>query len=77
MKLHIEFCERWNYRPQFEQLAQSLENKFPDIEVLGNQNREFRIGSFEITFGDEIIFSKLAENRFPESEEIINLLKDL
>ena len=56
MKIHIEFCERWNYRPQFEQLAQALENKFPDIEVLGNQNREFRIGSFEITFGDEIIF---------------------
>ena len=77
MKLHIEFCERWNYRPQFEQLAQSLENKFPDIDVLGTQNTEFRIGSFEITYGDEIIFSKLAENRFPESEEIINLLKDL
>ena len=77
MKLHIEFCERWNYRPQFEQLAQSLENKFPFIEIVGNKDGEFRVGSFEITIGEKIIFSKLEENRFPKDEEIISLLKNI
>tara|TARA_Y100000588_G_scaffold364287_1_gene427799 strand:- start:1089 stop:1268 length:180 start_codon:yes stop_codon:yes gene_type:complete len=57
-------------------LAQSLKNEFPDLEVAGNKDGEFRVGSFEITIGGKIIFSMLKENRFPEDEEVISLLKD-
>ena len=77
MELHVEYCERWNYRPQFEQLAQSLKNKFSDIEVLGNQNGKFRVGSFEITMSDKMIFSKLETGRFPADEEVVRILKNL
>ena len=77
MKLYIEYCERWNYKPQFEQLAQSLKNEFLDIEVLGNQDGEFRVCSFELTMGDKEIFSKLESGRFPTDEEIIDLIKNL
>ena len=77
MKLHIEYCERWNYTPQFEQLAQSLKNEFSDIEVLGNQDGKYRVGSFEVTMGDKEIFSKLGSGRFPIDEEIIDTIKNL
>lgn len=77
MELHVEYCERWNYRPQFEQLAQSLKNEFSDIEVLGNKDGKFRVGSFEITKNDKVIFSKLETDRFPADEEVIRILKNL
>ncbi len=31
-------------------------------------------GRFEVTIDGELAFSKLAEERFPENEEIMNLL---
>ena len=77
MELHVEYCERWNYRPQFEQLAQSLKNEFSDIEVLGNQDGKFRVGSFEITMSGKVIFSKLETGRFPADEEVVRILKNL
>lgn len=40
-----------------------------DVEIKGG-----RSGSFEITRGEELLFSKLAEHRFPEDDEILHLL---
>ncbi|HIG59640.1 MAG TPA: SelT/SelW/SelH family protein [Gammaproteobacteria bacterium] len=34
-------------------------------------------GVFEVFAGDRLIFSKKAENRFPETEEILNKLDPL
>jgi len=45
--------------------------------VLGNQDGEFRVCSFELTMGDKEIFSKLRSGRFPTDEEIIDLIKNL
>ncbi|MDE0044417.1 MAG: Rdx family protein [bacterium] len=36
-----------------------------DVEIFGG-----RTGSFEITRGDEVLFSKLDLGRFPEDDEI-------
>jgi selT/selW/selH-like putative selenoprotein len=32
-------------------------------------------GAFEIYLGDELIFSKLAENRFPKQKDILEALQ--
>jgi selT/selW/selH-like putative selenoprotein len=40
-----------------------------DVEISGG-----RSGSFEITRGERLLFSKLAEHRFPEDAEILHLL---
>ncbi|MCE2519861.1 MAG: Rdx family protein [Alphaproteobacteria bacterium] len=40
-----------------------------DVEIFGG-----RTGSFEITRGDEILFSKLGLRRFPEDDEITALV---
>jgi len=47
-----------------------LKEKFGvDVEVTGG-----RTGSFEITRNDDLLFSKLALQRFPEDDEVNNLL---
>lgn len=33
-----------------------------------------RAGSFEITRGEDVLFSKFAQHRFPEDSEILHLL---
>lgn len=39
------------------------------VEIAGG-----RTGSFEITRGDTLLFSKLAQHRFPEDQEVLALL---
>jgi selT/selW/selH-like putative selenoprotein len=39
------------------------------VEIFGG-----RSGSFEITAGEDLLYSKLAEHRFPEDDEIRHLL---
>jgi len=41
------------------------------VEIRGG-----RSGSFEITRGEEVLFSKLRLHRFPEDDEILHLLDD-
>lgn len=33
-----------------------------------------RSGSFEITVGDDLLFSKFADHRFPEDDELRHML---
>jgi selT/selW/selH-like putative selenoprotein len=40
-----------------------------EVDIFGG-----RTGSFEITAGDALVFSKLADHRFPEDDEIRHLL---
>ena len=41
-----------------------------EVEIFGG-----RTGSFEITRGGELLFSKLALHRFPEDDEVRTLLE--
>jgi selT/selW/selH-like putative selenoprotein len=40
-----------------------------EVEIKGG-----RTGSFEITWGDKLLFSKHAQHRFPEDHEVLSLL---
>lgn len=56
-------------------MAQALRKKFPELEVAGNENGKFRIGSFELTLGGKLLYSKLESHRFPGAEEAEKLIR--
>ena len=74
MKLHIEFCIKWNYGPEFDRVSKIIQNINSDIEVLSNQYPP-RSGAFEISLNNKLIYSKFQTGKFPTEEENINLIK--
>ena len=73
MKISIEYCSMWNYLPKASSLEVELKNDFPqaDISLISSGG-----GVFEISLNGDLIFSKKALNRFPESGEIKKLIMD-
>ncbi len=71
MKISIEYCAMWNYLPKASSLEVELKNNFPqaDISLISSGG-----GVFEISLNGDLIFSKKALNRFPESGEIKKLI---
>ncbi len=74
MKISIEYCNVWNYLPNAAGLANELLDKYgTDIKSLtlipsGS-------GVFEIEKDSDLIFSKKKLGRFPDDNEIINLIE--
>ncbi len=56
-------------------MAQALKKKFPKLQIAGNENGKFRIGSFELTLDGKLLFSKLDAHRFPTAEEAAKLIQ--
>ena len=73
MKISIEYCAMWNYLPKASSLEVELKNNFPQagISLISSGG-----GVFEISLNGDLIFSKKALNRFPESGEIKKLIMD-
>ena len=69
MKIHIEFCERWNYHPEFDRVSKIITQINPDIIIDGNRSTP-RTGSFEVELNGEIVFSKFQSGEFPTKSEI-------
>ena len=69
MKIHIEFCIKWNYGPEFDRVSKIVNEINKDINVQGNRKSP-RSGAFEVIIEDKLVFSKFKINRFPTLEEI-------
>ena len=69
MKIHIEYCERWNYHPEFDRVSKIITAINPEIIIDGNKNSP-RTGSFEIELNGKIVFSKFQTGKFPSKSEI-------
>ena len=69
MNVHIEFCIKWNYKPDFERVSKIINRIKPKAIVTSNETYP-RSGAFEITIDSALVFSKLTKNRFPIEEEI-------
>ena len=69
MKIHIEFCERWNYHPEFDRVSKIITKINPAAIIDGNRSAP-RTGSFEVELNGEIIFSKFQSGKFPSETEI-------
>jgi len=70
MKIHIEYCEKWNYFPEFERVSNIINKKYPHIIIEGN-NTLPRTGSFEVTIDDVLKYSKFQTDKFPHEEDIL------
>ena len=73
MNIHIEYCEKWNYHPEFERVSNIINQKYPKVIVNGNNNPP-RTGSFEVTINDKLVYSKFETNNFPNETEILEWL---
>ena len=76
MIITIKYCGMWGYKPRAQLVGDEILDRYSDIKVfleVGN------LGQFDVIREDEdgitkLIFSKDKTNRFPDEDEIINLL---
>ena len=73
MNIHIEYCEKWNYGPEFDRVSEIIKKYVPNCKIKGNENYP-RSGSFEITIDNKLVYSKFETNKFPNEEQIKNIL---
>ena len=73
MNINIEYCVVWNYEPRALSLGDELSNKFGYNVRLKPGDR----GAFEVFVNNQLIFSKLQLDRFPNEGEIITFIEDL
>ena len=69
MKIHIEFCERWNYHPEFDRVSKIITKINPHAIIDGNKSAP-RTGAFEVELNGKIVFSKFQSGKFPTKSEI-------
>ncbi len=72
--IHIEYCEKWNYKPEFDRVSKIILSLGSDVEIIGNKSLP-RTGSFEVSINGELVFSKFKYNTFPVEDEIISWFK--
>ena len=55
-------------------MAQALKKEFPDLEIAGNEDGNYRIGAFEVTLDGEHLYSKLEKHAFPDDAEVVRMV---
>ena len=75
MIIHIEFCIKWNYGPEFDRVSKEIKELFPNANIEGNKG-DPRSGAFEITLNGDLIYSRFRTNSFPSKTELKELLND-
>ena len=71
MKVSIEYCTSWGYLNQTLSLRDSIESKFGiKAELIKGTG-----GVFEVSLNNSLIFSKKDLGRFPNENEIEDLIE--
>ncbi len=71
MDITIEYCMMWNYEPRALSLRESIQSKFGvNAELIKGTG-----GVFEVSLNNSLIFSKKELSRFPEENEIEDLIE--
>jgi len=72
MKISIEYCMQWNYEPRALSLRDTIQSKYGiDAKLIESGG-----GVFEVMLNNSLIFSKKELGRFPNENEIENVLDD-
>ena len=76
MNITIKYCGIWGYKPRAQLVGDEILDRYSDMKVFLEVGDA---GQFDIIREDEdgitkLIFSKDEKNRFPDEDEIINLL---
>lgn len=73
--LRIEYCTAWGYLGRAVALTRSILNDhkddFSEVIIIPSSG-----GVLEVTLNDELIFSKKELDRYPEKDEVENLVKE-
>ena len=69
MYIHIEFCEKWNYHPDFDRVSKIIKNIAPNADIQSNTTPP-RSGAFEVSIDNKLVFSKFEKGRFPTNSDI-------
>ena len=69
IEINIEYCEKWNYKPEFDRVSKIVLSFKQSVNIIGNSNPP-RTGAFEILINGRLVFSKLNSGNFPTSSEI-------
>ena len=73
MKISIEYCNQWGYRPRAASLAAKIEKQFPiKVEMIPSSG-----GIFEIVVDANLIYSKKATGIFPGERNILEMLRKI
>ena len=67
--INIEYCEKWNYKPEFDRVSKIILSINQSINIKGNKSIP-RTGSFEVVINGQLVFSKLKVEMFPDETEI-------
>ena len=73
MNIHIEYCVKWNYGPEFDRVSKMIKKIIPNCKIQGNLNPP-RSGAFEIKVDGKLIYSKLRTSTFPTKNELDEIL---
>lgn len=71
MKIKIIYCNIWNYKPKAFRVKDEILSKFPNanVQLIAGDS-----GNFIIEVENKVIFSKKETNRFPNKNEILDLI---
>ena len=73
MKSRIEYCTTWGYLNQALSLRESIERQFGiKAELVKGMG-----GVFEVSVNDNLLFSKKELGRFPDENEIEDLIEGI
>ena len=73
MKISITYCTSWGYLNQALSLRESIERQFGiKAELIKGMG-----GVFEISVNDNLLFSKIELNRFPNENEVEDLIEGI
>lgn len=84
MILTIEYCvncskHQWNTRhneARYRDLFNEFELKFNDLGYNVIAVKRPRLGTFEISLGEFVLFSKLETGQFPDVDSVVKLVDD-
>ena len=71
MNIHIEYCIKWNYGPEFDRVSKIIKQVHPGCSVFGNKSYP-RSGAFEVEINGKLVFSKFETSNFPTDKDIEN-----
>ncbi len=73
MEIKITYCSVWNYQPRAAGLADTIHEALGVTPTLIPGSN----GIYDITANGQSLYSKDKTGRFPENQEILDLLKRL
>ena len=68
-KISIEYCIKWNYKPEFDRVSEIIKGLNKKIQITEN-NIPPRTGAFEVKINNNLVYSKFNTGDFPNKDEI-------